>query len=131
MPEKPARIETINLATGKYARHLKGHTAKCAKQVNQVAAAVARFFPANTRLTRPQGGFLLWAVLDEKIDTDRLYREALAEGIGIAPGSIFTAQNRYRNCLRLSCAHPYSERIEAALKRLGELAVYSMSGRAE
>ena len=123
---RPAQLTLAEyLAAGRYGKHLKSYAQKCKKQVGLVSAAVGRAFPENTRLTRPKGGFLLWAVLPEEIDTDILYDKALAEGIGIAPGSIFTSQKRYRNCLRISCAHPYSERIESALKRLGELAAES------
>ncbi len=120
---RPAQLTLAEyLAAGRYGKHLKSYALKCKKQVGLVSAAVARFFPASTRLTRPEGGFLLWAVLPEEVDSDKLYSRALAEGIGIAPGSIFTSQQRYRNCIRLSCAHPYSAKIEFALKRLGELA---------
>ncbi len=120
---RPAQLTLAEyLAAGRYARHLKGYAAKCKKQVGQISSAVARFFPEQTRLTRPEGGFLLWAVLPEEINTDSLYHRSLAEGIGIAPGSLFTSQKRYRNCIRLSCAHPYTDKLEAALKRLGELA---------
>jgi len=120
---RPAQLALGDyLANGRYGKHLKNYSAKCRKQVSQVATAVERYFPPNTRLSRPKGGFLLWAELPEEIDTDLIYSKALAEGIGVAPGSIFTAQNRYRNCLRLSCGHPYTEQIDHALKRLGELA---------
>ena len=120
---RPVQLALANyLSGGRYDKHLKKYIVQCRKQVEQVSTAVARFFPETTRLTNPEGGFLLWAVLSEEIDTDILYNMAMAEGIGITPGSIFTSQNRYRNCIRLSCAHPYSERIESALKRLGELA---------
>ncbi|PLY06910.1 MAG: hypothetical protein C0622_00425 [Desulfuromonas sp.] len=124
---RPAQLALADyLAGGRYAKHLKNYRAHCRRQVNQIAAAVEKFFPEKTRLSDPKGGFLLWTVLPERIDSDRLYRAALAEGIGIAPGSIFTSQNRYRNCIRLSCGHPYSASIEAALKRLGELATASV-----
>ncbi len=120
---RPAQLALANyLSTGRYSKHLKNYTVKCRKQVDLVSSAVEKFFPTNTRLTRPEGGFLLWAVMPKDINTDILYAKALAEGIGIAPGSIFTSQNRYRNCIRLSCAHPYSDKIEFSLKRLGELA---------
>jgi DNA-binding transcriptional MocR family regulator len=120
---RPAQLTlAAYLSAGRYSKHLKNYAAQCRKQVGLVSAAVAKYFPENTRLSRPEGGFLLWAVLPEGIDTDILYTKALAEGIGIAPGSIFTSQNRYRNCVRLSCAHPYSNKIDRALKRLGELA---------
>jgi len=35
---------------------------------------------------------------------------------------MFSATDRFHNCLRLSCAVPWTPRIENALARLGELA---------
>ncbi|MND02061.1 putative HTH-type transcriptional regulator YjiR [compost metagenome] len=46
----------------------------------------------------------------------------MRERIGFAPGPMFSATDRYRNCLRLSCAAQWTPRIENALARLGELA---------
>lgn len=126
---RPAQLALADyLAAGRYNKHLKNYVLQCRKQVDSVSLAVEKYLPENTRLTRPEGGFLLWAVLPGEINTDMLYKVALAEGIGIAPGSIFTSQKRYRNCIRLSCAHPFSDRIEAALRRLGELAEELRSG---
>ena len=85
-------------------------------------AAVTRYFPAGTRIARPLGGFVLWVELPEDIDTAVLYPRAIAEGIAFVPGDLFSASGLYRNCLRLNCGNPWSETIEAAVKRLGELA---------
>jgi DNA-binding transcriptional MocR family regulator len=51
-----------------------------------------------------------------------LHRRALAEGIGIAPGPIFSARQRLDNFIRLNSAHEWNGRVEAALARLGQLA---------
>ena len=67
----------------------------------------------------------------EKGGYDRLMRAprrtyahqlALKDGIGVAPGPMFSASNRYRNCMRVNCGVPWSDRTERALARLGELA---------
>ena len=58
-----------------------------------------------------------------------LYELALQERIGFAPGAMFSATDRFHNCLRLSCAVPWTPRIENALTRLGELA-HKLAGRA-
>jgi DNA-binding transcriptional MocR family regulator len=46
---------------------------------------------------------------------------ALQQGFSFAPGRLFSASDRYRNCLRFSCDHPWSERTEQAIVKLGEL----------
>lgn len=42
--------------------------------------------------------------------------------ISIAPGPIFSATQKYKNCIRLSCGLPWSERLEQAIHTLGDLA---------
>jgi DNA-binding transcriptional MocR family regulator len=73
-------------------------------------------------VTRPAGGFVLWLELPEAVDTRALFDAALAEDICFAPGDVFSASGRYRNCLRLSCGHPWNARIETGVARLGALA---------
>jgi DNA-binding transcriptional MocR family regulator len=110
------------LATGGYERHLRHLRRTYAQSVEQVSDSVARHFPAGTRVTRPQGGHVLWVELPEKTDTLELHRVALANRITIAPGPIFSARQQYRNCLRLNCAIFWTDQVERALVKLGSLA---------
>jgi DNA-binding transcriptional MocR family regulator len=110
------------LENGGYDRHLRTLRKAYARQTDLVQSAVARYFPAGTRATRPGGGFVLWVELPESCDAVELFEHAMREQIGFAPGPMFSATGRYRNCLRLSCAAPWTQRIEGALARIGELA---------
>jgi len=107
------------LATGGYERHLRRLRRTYAELAERMSGSIARNFPSGTRVTRPQGGQVLWVELPGNVDTLELHQAALAEGISIAPGPIFSARQQYRNCMRLNCANPWSERIEAVLARLG------------
>jgi DNA-binding transcriptional MocR family regulator len=109
------------LATGGYDHHLRRMRKAFQDQVARVSDAVCEHFPDGTRLTRPGGGFVLWVEMDERVDALRLHELALAERIGIAPGPIFSASGKYRNCMRLNCEAPWSDRIEGAVERLGRL----------
>ncbi len=40
----------------------------------------------------------------------------------VCAADLFSPSRLYRNCLRLNCGNPWSEAIEAAVKRLGDLA---------
>ncbi|MDI6747179.1 MAG: PLP-dependent aminotransferase family protein [Rhodocyclaceae bacterium] len=108
--------------SGAYERQVHGLKRHFQHQVEQMMAAVTRYFPAGTRMARPLGGFVLWVELPGDIDTAALFPRAIAEGIAFVPGELFSASGLYRNCLRLNCGNPWSEVIEAAVKRLGELA---------
>ena len=54
-----------------------------------------------------------------------LHELALAEDISIAPGPMFSATQKYKNFIRLSCALPWNQKLEQALINLGRL-VYSL-----
>ena len=110
------------LTNGGYDHHLRTIRRIYARQVAQVRDAVGRHFPRGTRVTRPEGGFILWVEMPEEIDAFRLYEEALQKGISIAPGTIFTTTgDKFSNCIRLNAAF-WSERIEQALETLGGMA---------
>lgn len=83
--------------------------------------AVSEYFPDDTRVTRPQGGFTLWLEMNKKVDAYKLHRKALKYNIGIAPGPIFSTQGRFENCFRLSYGEPWSESVEEGIKILGKL----------
>ncbi len=57
-----------------------------------------------------------------KVDAIALYDRALAKGISIAPGHLFSLEQRYTHCIRISCGEHWSPRIEGAVRTLGGLA---------
>jgi len=63
----------------------------------------------------------LWVELPERIDAVKLYRAALSKNISIVPGVIFSASGRFRNYIRISCGHPWSDSMERAIVTLGKL----------
>jgi DNA-binding transcriptional MocR family regulator len=108
------------LAGGDYDRYLKTLRPVLQCNAERMSAAVATHFPAETRTSKPVGGSVLWLELPEAVDSERLFDRAIAEGISIAPGRIFSPCNRYRNFIRLSFGHPWSDEIEDGLRRLGQ-----------
>ena len=87
----------------------------------QYTGAIAQHFPSDTKISRPQGGLFLWVELNKKHNTLALFNKALQHNIAIVPGKIFTLQNQFNNCMRLSYGLPWSERIENQLKVLARL----------
>jgi len=108
------------LTNGGYDRHLRKIRRVYARQVSQVRDAVLCNFPQGTRVSRPEGGFILWVEMPEGTDSFKLYEEALKERIGIAPGILFSMNDKYRNCLRLNAAL-WSDQIAHALETLGRI----------
>jgi DNA-binding transcriptional MocR family regulator len=110
------------LESGGYERSLRQLRRRCEQQVDAARGVVAENFPRGTRVTRPTGGFILWIELPKGCDTIALFEKLLERGISIAPGPMFSATQRYRNCLRVSVGHLWTERTEKALAEVGRVA---------
>jgi len=109
------------LESGQYERHLRRVRSEYEQAVARMTEAIIHYFPEGTKITRPQGGFVIWLELPGDIDTFALAHKALTQGISIAPGPIFSASQKYRSFIRLSCACVWDKRIERALATLAGL----------
>ncbi|MDD2061148.1 GntR family transcriptional regulator MpaR [Pseudomonas sp. GD03860] len=109
------------LQHGGYDRHLRRLRYALEEQQNAMLAAIARHFPAQTRVSHPSGGYFLWLELPEQMDSLKLFQMALAQGISIAPGPIFSPTQRFRNCIRLNYGSPWTEQSEKAMETLGRI----------
>jgi DNA-binding transcriptional MocR family regulator len=119
------------LEHGAYDSHLRRIRAFFAEQIIRFSAAIADYFPPETKVSRPSGGFALWIELPPEIDTVELARRAMNQHqIAIAPGCIFSASGaRFGNCFRMSCGYPWSAKIESAVRILGKL-VWELGAKA-
>ncbi len=122
-PTLPQYLATEMFASVTLERSLRRLRAELASNVGRFQEAIAAHWPAGTCVSQPRGGLVLWIKLLPQSDGSVLFDRALQAGIGIVPGTLFSAGGTYRDCVRLSCASPWSPRVEAALKTLGELAV--------
>ncbi|PIA70889.1 GntR family transcriptional regulator MpaR [Pseudomonas sediminis] len=121
-PSVPAQAALADyLQHGGYDRHLRKLRHSLEMQQSAMLASAARHFPASTRVTRPSGGYFLWFEFPERLDSLQLLRLALAQGISLAPGPIFSASQGFRHCARLNYGHPWSPRSEQAMEVLGRL----------
>lgn len=109
------------LENGRYEHHLRKLRNTLYSNSLQYTRSISEHFPDDTKISRPQGGFLLWMELNKKVNTYELYREAIKYDISISPGRMFTLQDRYHHCLRLSYGMPWNDGIRNSLKMLGSL----------
>ena len=116
------------LGTGGYDNHLRRIRRTFADNVARARCAIGRYFPAGTKVSCPDGGFLLWLEFPQSIDTQTLLETALPEGICFAPGHLFSAQHGFTNCLRLSCGAEWTPNVENAFARLGAIVTDACSG---
>lgn len=109
------------LENGRYELHLRHLRKVLHTQSLRYMQAVCEYFPEDTRITRPTGGFTLWIEMNKKVNGYKLHKKALKHNIGIAPGQIFSSQGRFENCFRISYGIPWNEKIEEGIKVLGKL----------
>ncbi len=109
------------LANGGYEHHLRSIRRVYARQTAQMADAIGRSFPAGTRVSNPQGGYLLWVEMPEQVNALKLYQRCKQVGITIAPGQLFSIEGKFHNCIRLNAAN-WNGCVEAAIETLGRLA---------
>lgn len=108
------------LESGGYDHHLRKIRRAYAQKVDYMSRAILRYFPEGTRVSTPQGGYVLWVQLPGSIDALDLYQKALSIGITIAPGQIFSTTARYSNFIRLNAAY-MDFRGERAIEQLAEM----------
>lgn len=106
---------------GRYDHHLRGLRNTLYSNYLLFQRTIEEYFPENTRISTPLGGFVLWLELDPRIDTAVLYDIAMQHKIGFAPGRMFTQHDQYNNCMRLNFAIKWNEKVEHSLQNLGSL----------
>jgi DNA-binding transcriptional MocR family regulator len=116
------------LSSGDYDRHLQRAAPLLRERMGRCAEAVLRGFPAGTRVSRPQGGMVLWVELPAGVDAELLCQDGARARIAIAPGTLFSPRRRYRRHVRL-CGARWDARIAEAIAHLGRLAAHQRARR--
>lgn len=119
MPAQAALADYLQ--HGGYDKHLRRLRHVLESQHASLVAAIARYFPADVQVSKPGGGYFVWVVFAPGFDALALHQQALAQGISIAPGPMFSARQGLRHCIRLNFGHPWDARMEAAMAALGAL----------
>ena len=106
------------LRSGQYDRHLTRLRKAFRAQVEKARYMIARLFPEGTRISDPQGGFVLWVELPRVINCFEVYNRALEQNIGTTPGMLFSSTRKFRNYIRINCGYPWTPQNEQALEQL-------------
>ncbi len=107
--------------TGRYDLHMRNLRKALYTQCLHYMQGIAQYFPPDTKISQPQGGYALWIELDKSINAFELYQAAMAQNISIAPGQIFSTDARFTNFIRISFGRPYDGVLENSFKVLGKL----------
>lgn len=110
------------ITSGDYDRHLNRLRPVLKQNSERMIASIETHFPTDTAISRPQGGSVVWLELAGKVDSEVFFDGAMEIGISIVPGRIFSASDRYRNFIRMSFGHPWSDELANGIEKLGHLA---------
>ena len=102
-----------------YDKHLRQLRHTLAMQRDAMTQAIAQYFPAGTKATRPEGGYFMWLELPSGCDALALHQLALAHGISLAPGPVFSASQQFSHCIRLNYGLLWDSSTDQALQQLG------------
>lgn len=109
------------LQYGRYEYHLKNLRKALHTQCLRYMQAIIDYFPEDTKVSRPHGGFVLWVQLNKKINGFKLRTEAMKHNISIVPGKIFSPCGDNDNCIRISFGKPWNDDADYGLMMLGKL----------
>lgn len=109
------------LQHGRFEYHLKTLRTKLQSQMQRYMQGIVDYLPEDTKVSRPQGGVVLWVELNKKVDSFKLRTEAFKQQVSIMPGKVFSASCDYNNCIRISFGKPWDDQAEHGLRMLDKL----------
>ncbi|HEY4466610.1 MAG TPA: PLP-dependent aminotransferase family protein, partial [Klebsiella sp.] len=97
---------SVFIREGHYHRHVRRMRQIYQRNMEIYTCWLREHFPCGICVTRPKGGYLLWVELPTHVDMVCVAKQLYQLKIQVAPGSLFSASGKYRNCLRINCALP-------------------------
>lgn len=101
------------LAGGGYRKHMEELRRKLVRARREVAERLSRL--GITPWLQPRGGFNLWCRLPEGLDSSEIAQAAVAEGVVLAPGNVFSVSQSAAGFMRFNVAHMLEPRIYQVL----------------
>jgi DNA-binding transcriptional MocR family regulator len=120
-PTLPQLAVASFIEQGGYDKHIRAMRKEYKAARDALRADIKRYFPSDTCVSFPEGGYVLWVELNSKYDCVKLAERAREKGISIAPGQLFSATGKYRNCLRMNFIDSTADIRRKGIETLGQL----------
>ncbi|BBB48395.1 aminotransferase-like domain-containing protein [Pelolinea submarina] len=82
---------------------------------------LSEYMPEGVSWTHPKGGLFLWVTLPECLNSQDLFKDAVAEKVAFVPGDSFYAEGGGFNTMRLNFSNACPERINEGIFRLANV----------
>ena len=112
---------TDYLLSGDYDRHLSVLRKTLRYNRERMIGLIAKHFPEDVCVSRPQGGSVLWVRCRSYINTSDIFHQAIEQGVSFAPGQIFSPSGKYKNFMRISFGVKWHDGVDQAVETLGRL----------
>lgn len=103
-----------------YDRHLRALRIELAKNAHFLRNIIAEYFPQETFITTPVGGYSIWVKMPDDTDMSDFYNECQKISVRFTPGFTFSFSDVYEKYIRVIIADKVSEKKIKAIKYLGE-----------
>ena len=104
---------------GGYERHTRKVRLLYKQGRDHLIQCIKQHFPSDTRISYPEGGYILWVELNKRHDAVKLSTQCKQGSVSIAPGILFSATGKYRHCMRLNFSEKTELEREQGIKQLG------------
>jgi 2-aminoadipate transaminase len=108
-------------------RHLDVVRGEHGNRLQAMLEAIEQHLPETVEPTIPEGGLTLWLRLPDGANSDDLAEDALAKGVWIAPGTLFSPTGGGHDHVRLSFVGEPPERIDEGMAVLGQVLTEHMN----
>jgi DNA-binding transcriptional MocR family regulator len=109
------------IQSGGYNRHTRKVRLLYKQGRDHLIKCIKHYFPKDTRISFPQGAYVLWVELNKQYDAVKLAFQCQEGKVSIAPGTLFSATGKYRHCMRLN----FSEKTQGEREQgIHQLAAY-------
>jgi 2-aminoadipate transaminase len=82
--------------------------------------ALKEFMPDGVTWTEPEGGLFLFLELPEYMDAEELFKIAIEENVAFVPGTVFFANGKGKNTMRINFSYVTKEQNVEGVKRLAD-----------
>ena len=105
-----------------YDNHLRKLRKSLLERKARFIEIIKQYFPHSIKIEDPAGGYFIWIRFNSDFDSQQLHQLAIAQGISVASGDLFSEQGRADNAIRLNFSYELTQEREYALVLLGKLA---------
>lgn len=106
------------LKKGEIRQHFADTTQKVSHQRQQYQQFLACNLPQGLKVSRPNGGYMLWIECPQSFDSVSFFEDCLKAKISITPGPVFSPSMNFKNSFRLNAGFPLTGETAKHLDRL-------------